>query len=101
MLQDSLLGTIRTVVPVIISSCIALGLKYGFDLSAFQEALTVGATGLVTALYYFIATTLERRVNPAFGWLLGAPKAPAYTPSVEYVTIDMAGDEVTGVDPQG
>lgn len=101
MLQASLLGTIRTVVPVIVASLIGLGLKYGFDISSLEETLTVGITGVLTAAYYFIATTLERKVNPAFGWLLGAPKAPAYTPEVEYVTVDLEGNEVDGIDPQG
>ena len=101
MLQASLLGTIRTVVPVIVASIIALGVKYGVDLKSLEETLTVGLTGVATAVYYFLATTLERKVNPAFGWLLGAPKAPAYAPEVEYVTVDLEGNEVDGIDPQG
>lgn len=78
MLAQSLIAIIRTVVPTVVGTLIAWLAAKGLDLGAQQEALSTALVAACTALYYALVTLLERKVHPAFGWLLGAAKAPTY-----------------------
>lgn len=105
MLADSIIGLIRTVVPsvagLIVTWLVARGLP--IDTETVSAALGTVLFGLCTAIYYALATLLERKVNPWFGVLLGATKAPTYSgaaaqgevvggPSADALT-DGAGDD--------
>ncbi len=79
MLSDSLIALIRTGVPAIVGTVIAFLIDKGINISDDQvTALSAALIPLCISLYYALATYLERNVNPAFGWLLGNPKAPSY-----------------------
>lgn len=81
MLSDAMIGLIRTFVPTVIGTAIAWLTTQGVFLdTAVQEQLSAAFVGLCVALYYGVVTLLERKVNPAFGWLLGYAKAPVYPP---------------------
>ena len=82
MLADSLTGLIRTAVPAFVGWAIALLIGRGVNIP--EEVATALSTALIPvciAVYYALVTLLERKVNPAFGWLLGAAKAPSYLPA--------------------
>jgi uncharacterized membrane protein (DUF441 family) len=79
MLSDSVTGLIRTAVPALVGTVIAWLVGRGIEIDAATQ--TALATGLVTvciSAYYALVVLLERRVNPAFGWLLGKASAPHY-----------------------
>lgn len=80
MLSDAIVGTIRTAVPTLVGTFVAwlFGLGVQVD-SDGEKALSAALVALLVAAYYALATLLERKVNPAFGWLLGIAKAPAYS----------------------
>lgn len=79
MLSDAMIGLIRTFVPTVIGTIIAWLTAQGVLVdSAVEEQLSVAFIGLCVALYYGAVALLERKVNPAFGWLLGYPKSPEY-----------------------
>lgn len=79
MLHDSLIALIRTGVPAVVGTVIAFFIDRGVNISDDQvTALSAALIPLCISLYYVLVTALERNVNPAFGWLLGAPKAPSY-----------------------
>lgn len=79
MLSDSLIALIRTGVPAIVGTVIAFLIDKGVNISDDQvTALSAALIPVCISLYYALATYLERNVNPAFGWLLGNPKAPTY-----------------------
>lgn len=81
MFHDTMIALIRTFVPAAIGSAIAWGIDQGVTIPEdAQSQLTVALVTICITLYYALVTLLERKVNPAFGWLLGAPKAPTYTP---------------------
>ena len=84
MLGPSLIATIRTLVPAAVGTVIAFLVGRGLEIDpATQEALTTGIVSLSIAGYYLLVTTLERKVDPRLGWLLGLPKAPAYDGGVD------------------
>lgn len=79
MLSQPLIGLIRTAVPSLVGFALSWLAIRGFDLNPdTQEALVTSLTTLMIAAYYALVTLLERKVNPAFGWLLGVAKAPTY-----------------------
>jgi len=75
MFNDTIVSLIRTWVPMAAGFIAAqlLGLGIEGDASAIEQAVTP----IVMGAYYVIARGLER-AHPAFGWLLGVPKAPSY-----------------------
>lgn len=79
MLAQSIIALIRTAVPSFIGLVVSWLAIRGFDLDLETQAALITAlnTLLITA-YYALVTFLERKVNPAFGWLLGMAKAPTY-----------------------
>ena len=81
MFSDMFIALIRTFVPAAIGSAIAWGIDQGITIPEdTQTQLTAALVTICITLYYALVTLLERKVNPAFGWLLGAPKAPTYAP---------------------
>lgn len=79
MFSDPIIAVIRTVVPAAVGSAIAWGVEKGVEVSDdTQTQLSAALVTVCISLYYILATFLERKVNPAFGWLLGSPKAPSY-----------------------
>lgn len=83
MFHDTIIALIRTFVPAAIGSAIAWGIDQGITLPEdTQTQLTAALVTVCITLYYALVTILERKVNPAFGWLLGVPKAPTYDPVI-------------------
>lgn len=85
MFHDMLIAVIRTFVPSVVGTAIAWGIDHGVTVpDDVQVQLSAALVALCITLYYALVTLLERKVNPAFGWLLGVPKAPSYeAPAVE------------------
>jgi uncharacterized membrane protein (DUF441 family) len=76
--SDLVISLIRTWVPTGVGVAVAWLSAYGFELSPENEvAIAGGIVAAVAALYYWAARALENRW-PAFGYLLGVAKAPAY-----------------------
>jgi len=89
---DAIVALIRTVVPAIVGSAIAWLIAQGVDLDADDvETIGVAVVTICIGLYYFLVTLLERKVNPAFGWLLGYATPPTY-PSPRPTTVDQVQD---------
>ncbi len=79
MLHDPLIALIRTLVPSAVGAALAWAAARGIGIDDQTSAsLTAALVAICTALYYAAVTALERKVDPAFGWLLGVPKAPSY-----------------------
>ena len=79
MLAQSIIALIRTAVPGAVGVLLGWLAARGFNLDPdTQQGLIAALTGVAIALYYSLVTLLERKVNPAFGWLLGAAKTPTY-----------------------
>ena len=79
MLHDPLIALIRTLVPSAVGACLAWAAARGLEIDAeTSAALAAALVAICTTLYYAAVTWLERKVDPAFGWLLGVPKAPSY-----------------------
>lgn len=80
MLSDGIIAMIRTFVPAAVGSAIAWGIDQGVTIPEdTQTQLTAALVTICITVYYALATLLERKVDPRFGWLLGAPKAPTYS----------------------
>lgn len=78
MLAQPIIAVIRTVVPAAVGTLLAWLAVKGLDLGSLQEGLSTALVAACTALYYAGVALLERKVHPAFGWLLGVAKAPTY-----------------------
>lgn len=79
MLHDPVIALIRTFVPSMVGVLIAWAAAKGIGVDdATSAAVSAFLIAVCTAGYYAIATLLERKVDPLFGWLLGVPKAPSY-----------------------
>lgn len=76
MLSNVVTSIIRTVVPVVVGSILAVLAKRGFDLD--QAEINSWLIPTVISGYYAIVRTLEAKY-PNLGWLLGVPKAPGYS----------------------
>jgi ABC-type dipeptide/oligopeptide/nickel transport system permease subunit len=93
MLAQAIIAIIRTAVPAAVGTAIGWLAAHGLNIDPVTQQLLIG--GLITAgiaLYYALVTFLERKVHPAFGWLLGAAKAPTYD-----ATSKLDGSSPTGV----
>lgn len=75
-MHDQLISLIRTFIPALAGLLIAAAANVGIDID--NDALVSLLGSVIIGLYYAIARLLETRVSSAFGWLLGAPKAPTY-----------------------
>ena len=69
-------SVVRTAVPVIVGALVTLALKARVELDT--GVVTQAVSTVVTVVYYAIVRTLETRVGPAFGWLLGIARVPQY-----------------------
>jgi uncharacterized membrane protein (DUF441 family) len=77
-LNDTLIGLIRTWVPIGVGAVIAWFTAQGLSLDAeTQTAVIVALTGVTQAVYYSVVRLLENKI-PAVGWLLGSAKTPVY-----------------------
>lgn len=77
MLNDTIIGFIRTYVPVGVGVFLTwLGQATMIDID--RDGAVALAVGIVIALYYLVARLLVK-IHPVFGWLLGNPHAPQYT----------------------
>ena len=80
MFRDSVIAAVRTGVATLVGLVVAYLVSKGFELDdAFEANAVTALTVLFTALYNYLVILLEKNVNPAFGILLGIPKAPNYT----------------------
>ena len=96
MLSDPIIAVIRTIVPTFVGALVAFLASHSIDVDATtQQSLAALGVAVVTAVYYALATWLERNVNPNFGWMLGAPHAPTYStpPSTLPETGDIQPDD--------
>jgi hypothetical protein len=88
MFHDALIALIRTFVPSAVGTVVAWAAARGIAVDAeTSAALAAALVAVCTSVYYAGVTYLERKVNPAFGWLLGAPKAPSYEPTLPPVVV--------------
>lgn len=72
----------RTIVPAIIGTLTALLLRAGIHVEI--DANISELLGLiVTGAYYAAVTFAERKIHPAFGYLLGAKGTPRYVAKVK------------------
>ena len=79
-MHDAVIALIRTFVPTLVGLIVAFLVAQGVTLDPeLESALTAGLLALAVAGYYALVTLLERKVHPAFGWLLGVAKAPGYS----------------------
>ena len=88
---------VRTVVPLVLALIVRAGAKAGLNLDPglFLDTVTV----VVTTLYYAVVRLLESRVAPAWGWLLGVAKVPAY-PTMSNTTTQAAAQNPVNVEVQ-
>lgn len=98
MLNDTLIRFIRTYVPVAVGGFIAWLSMYVDLVGVDKDGATTIAVGIVIGLYYLVASILVK-VHPIFGWLLGNPKTPVYTPPKN--AIETTGTETTYVSNDG
>lgn len=77
--SDYVVSVIRTVVPVWVGSFLAwVAAATGVVLdSASSAGAVTTVVALLVGVYYLAARALEAKW-PALGWLLGAPRPPAY-----------------------
>lgn len=72
---------IRTAVPTAVGALVTFLAGRGVVVDdGTRDMLAAALVSLVTTLYYAGVTVLERKVDPRWGWLLGAPKVPRYGP---------------------
>jgi hypothetical protein len=77
-INDTLIGLIRTWVPIGVGAAISWLATNGLELDEeTRTAAIVATTGAIQALYYTVVRLLENKV-PAVGWLLGSAKTPTY-----------------------
>lgn len=72
-LGDTIISYIRTLVPLAVGWLVTALHLVNFD----SDAAIAAGVAIVTAAYYLLARTLEKRWA-WFGWFLGAPRIPTY-----------------------
>lgn len=79
-MSDIVIARIRTIVPGIIAAALTW-LASTLDIVISSDTVTA-VIGLVMtvilAVWYIVVSWLEKKVGPAWGWLLGYPKRPTY-----------------------
>lgn len=78
----------RTIVPVVVGTLLGAAAKHGFDFD--NGSITEVVTVIITTLYYGIVRLLETHVAPAWGWLIGYAKVPAYPTVINTTAVDAA-----------
>lgn len=77
-MNDFAVSLIRTNVPIVVGAFIAWMISLGITVpEGSEEPLIVALTAALIAGYYFLVRLLEKKW-PAFGFLLGTRKEPAY-----------------------
>lgn len=76
--SDFRASLIRTLVPLLVGTILALALRAGIDLGDWQAPITEGVTLVVSAIYYAVIRWLETVKSSKWGWLLGYPAKPQY-----------------------
>ena len=76
-MSDTIVSLIRTYVPVIVGAVVAWVCRKLGWVTPDTAQLATAFTALVIGAYYGLARALEKKW-PAFGYLLGVPKEPAY-----------------------
>ena len=76
-MNDFALSQIRTYVPLLVGWVLTRLAEFGF-VDIDREAVIGASVVVVSAVWYGIFRMLEMKVNPKFGWLLGAAKPPDY-----------------------
>ncbi|MEW1922316.1 hypothetical protein [Streptomyces sp. NPDC088360] len=66
----------RTLVPVAVGWVATLLVQINVDVD--EQALSNALVAGFALVYYGLFRTLEAKVSPAFGWLLGLAKPPSY-----------------------
>ncbi|WP_329272066.1 hypothetical protein [Streptomyces sp. NBC_01451] len=74
---DVLVSLWRTAVPIIVGWVGALLAHIYIDVD--EQALSQSLAAVFAVVYYGLFRLLEAKVSPAFGWLLGLARPPAYT----------------------
>jgi hypothetical protein len=74
-MNDVVLSSIRTVVPIIVGSVVAFLAQKGFDID--KDAAILVVSGLCIGVYYLLVRFTEHKW-PAVGVLLGSKKQPVY-----------------------
>lgn len=100
MLSQSLIALIRTTVPGLVGLILGWLAARGFNLDPeTQSGLITALTAVAIALYYALVSFLERKVNPAFGWLFGVAKAPTYDATAKVDTSSPTGESAATASP--
>lgn len=74
-----LTSIVRTAVPYIVGLLVTLAAKAGLDLDdGTLQSIGALLTVAIGTAYYAAVRELETRFSPAWGWLLGRAKRPAY-----------------------
>lgn len=82
-LNNFVISQIRTYVPILIGGVISWLATIGLNIDAStQSGLIVAMTGVLQAVYYFIARIVERKYPSAGSYLLGSDAKPTYTKAV-------------------
>lgn len=81
---DVLASLWRTAVPVVVGWVAALLARIYIDVDS--QALSQALVAAFALVYYGLFRLLEAMASPAFGWLLGLAKPPAYTKTLPTVT---------------
>jgi len=77
--QDYIIQQVRTYVPVGVGALLTWLLSLGVNVGAeAQVGLVTGGTALVTAMYFTLASALQRKWPVAGRFLLGSKATPTY-----------------------
>jgi hypothetical protein len=78
MLSNYVTSLVRTVVPAVVGTLLAVLAKRGINVD--EAEINAWLIPLVISGYYAAARFVEIKI-PKVGWLLGVPKAPGYSPA--------------------
>ncbi len=82
-MSDFVISQIRTFTPIIVGALISFLATVGLQLDTdTQASLVIALTGVLQALYYFIARLLEKKFPKLGGILLGSSATPTYDKKV-------------------
>lgn len=78
-MNNFIISQIRTIVPILVGALISFLATVGLQLDTdTQASLVIALTGLLQALYYFLARLLEQKFPKLGGVLLGSTATPKY-----------------------
>jgi len=92
-LSDNIIAAIRTYTPALVGLAVGWLIAQGLPVSpGVQDGLTAVISAAAIAGYYAGVRALEARW-PAFGWLLGVAKTPAYGTEDKAVNVPVTGHQ--------